>query len=342
MQPKAGLSQPSQCLARTFISYEDRLNLLDGLKLLCLSFSKHCPDEHLKLFFPEIPLVFIEWIEQKQLRNIELIEIESEVSGWSVKTELLINCLEQGFEEVIWVDSDIILTGDIIQIVDQQKDESIILANCPGISDERRATIWKLKVCRSFDFLINTCFIRVTSYHKELLSAWRSLIYSPKFQSIQRTKFKNRPSYLFGDQDLLEGLLMSEDFCSIPVNFTRHGHEIIHASNIYSIRDRLKVVFNYLKTGKYPVMFHAHGIKPWMLIHRKSSSSNLSDVLVELSPFIKAATPYKDLLESDTTWIKPRTLLGKLCNLISFYNPHLRGIPILIFIRLRDRLSKAV
>ena len=178
--------------------------------------------------------------------------------------------------------------------------------------------------------------MRVTPYHKELLEAWKSLIYSSKFKLIQKAKFKDRPSYIFGGQDLLEGLLMSEDFCSISVYFMRHGHEIIHTSSIYSISDQLKVLVYYWKTGQSPAILHAHGIKPWMLTHRKPNSLKFKDVLVELSPYSKAAVAYKDSLGSNTTWMKPRTFIGKLCDLISFHNPHLRGIPILIL----DRISK--
>jgi hypothetical protein len=335
------LEQSPQWFSRAFISYEDRTNYLDGLKLLCLSFAKHCPDERLRLFFPEIPSALLEWVEQKHIKNIELKKIETTVNGWGVKAELLLVCLEQGFKEVVWIDSDILITNSIAQAIDKKENDAIILANCPGISDGRRATTWNLKVCRTFDSLINTCFIRVTPSHKELLSTWKSLISSSKFQLIQKNKFQERPSYLFGDQDLLEGLLMSENFCLIPVYFMRHGCEIVHASSIYSVTDRFKVLLRHFKTRQSPIMLHAHGIKPWMLVHRKPSSFNLTDVLVELSPYSKAATSYKELLESNTEWMKPRTLLGNLCNFISLYNPHLRGIPVLVLKKVSKHVPKA-
>jgi hypothetical protein len=198
------------------------------------------------------------------------------------------------------------------------------------MSDHRRATFWQFNIYRYFEHLLNSCFVRITSFHLDLLDAWHKLVYSQEFQKIQSLPFEQRPSYLFGDQDLLEGLLMSDNFSHIPVKLIRHGYEIIHASNSYSIRDRVSFVIHQWKTGEVPMLLHAHGLKPWMLIHRKANSFKLSDVAVELSPYITAAKSYRKLLESDTSWMDSRTWLGSLCVLLTFRNPHIQGIPIIL------------
>lgn len=216
-------------------------------------------------------------------------------------------------------------------------EQTVVLCDSQGQPDDRRTTFWHLPVSRRFDRLVNTCFIRFTQVHAGLLLHWRNLVHAEKFQQIQQLPLHERPSYLFGDQDLLEGLLMSEQFHRLPVKFLRHGYEMIHTSSLYTSKERLQV----LRQEKQKAVFflHAHGVKPWMLIYRKPSSFNVSDVIVELSPYIAEAKLYRHLLESDTSWMNSRTALGCLCSLLGLNNSHLKGLFVIFPIEVQGKLN---
>lgn len=86
---------------RVFVSYEDRLELLDGLKLLCLSFRHHCFTEQLEVFLPKVTDNIFQWSEQHLNQNIHLKEYNSEVKGWSIKPDVILKLFEEGYDEVI-------------------------------------------------------------------------------------------------------------------------------------------------------------------------------------------------------------------------------------------------
>lgn len=328
-------STPIYSSKRIFVSYEDRLELLDGLKLLCLSFKHHCPTETLKVFLPKASDDLLKWAKQHLNQNIHVEVYNSGVKGWSIKPEIMLKLFEEGYDEIIWFDSDILITADLCSYLNLLDERIVVLCDSQGVPDDCRTTFWNLIISRRFDRLVNTCFIRFTRFHKELLLQWRNLVYRQEFQEIQQLPFEERPSYLFGDQDLLEGLLMSDRFHKLPVKFLRHGYEMIHTSNLYSSKERLRVLWQ-----EKPVFFlHAHGIKPWMLIYRQPSSSNITDVIVELSPYITEAKFYRHLLDSDTSWMDSRTALGYLCSLLGWNNPHLRGLFVTFTIEIQEKLK---
>jgi hypothetical protein len=326
---------------RVFVTYEDRLELLDGLRLLCLSFARYSPTENLHVFLPQSVDGFSNWVERHGLHNIQIMTLDSRLKGWNIKSEILLNTLSKDqINEAIWIDADILLTCCPSHLLEGLDQKTLLIASNKGISDDQRALFWQFEVCRRFEFNLNTCFLRVTQAHQSLLLDWFQLSGRSEYQQIQDMPMADRPAHLFSDQDLLEGLLMSNHYAQTAVKLVEVNHEVLHVSTAYSIRDRLSVDRRIKKNNKPPALIHAHGLKPWMLIYRQANSLNLSDVVIELSPYIYFAKSYRACLESDTSWMDKRTWVGHVSASLCLGNPHLQAIPVLALMFIHEKVHK--
>ena len=301
----------------TYFTYESRPENLTGLKLLACSFAKHSASS-LVVFLPS-PLIqeFSAWVAASGV-PARVREFDSSITGWSVKPHLCLHMLELGAQNPVWIDADIMLIRDPEALWSREELGSIVFTEDPALPfDEscRRTTTWGLKVKRRLPHTVNTCVLRFGPQHRALISEWCDLTLRSEFREAQKLPFDERPYFLLSDQDLLEGLLVSEKYSDVPVRFLRSGREIIHDFRCgdYRIRDRLR---NAVSDRSYFV--HGQGIKPW--------SESIDQPLYRLtSIFRSVARGYRASLGAETHWLDLSSPASKIWRVVALGNSHLVG-----------------
>src|SRR3954447_20604908 len=93
------------------LTYQDRESDVVGLNQLLLSLTEKCLALRVVVFCPD---VVRRLLRAPALSANVTIRDSSGIGaeGWSVKPELLLTLLDEGHAEVLWIDSDIIATGD--------------------------------------------------------------------------------------------------------------------------------------------------------------------------------------------------------------------------------------
>lgn len=309
-------------------AYEDRVETLVGLKLLILSLAEKCPGLKIHIYTPLHDSVFFSWIE-KQPHAIIAELPETEHYGWDIKPSILLDMLNKGFDDVVWIDSDIIVNRDFRHTIESLSSETLLAVEehpfVMGNNNPKRTEYLGLKVGRIFARTINTCVLRITSFHRTLIQEWNRQLQRQDYREAQSQSFDDRPWFLGGDQDLLAGLLGSTDFLHIPVKQLKSGTDVAHCfcGYGYMVKDRIKNLFRGL-----PDLVHAQGPKPW----------ELPDVLFsELSPYSSIALLYKNCLDEPASWLEIKTALACFLNTFAFGNPNLRDLPTTIFYEARAR-----
>jgi len=309
-------------------TYEDRPSALVGLKLLILSLAHHCPQLQIHLYTPLREKNFSEWLEkQSNVVMKKLPDIRN--TGWDIKPGLLLDLLNEGFENVIWLDSDIIVNRNFRPTMEAFQGDVLIAVEehlwVTGHNSPQRTLYLGLELGRIFPITINTCILRVTPYHRDLIGAWNSYLLRDDYKKSQSQSFDDRPWYLGSDQDILAGLLGSTDFADIPVKQLKSGANVAHCfcGYGYSVIDRIKNLFRGL-----PDFVHAQGPKPWEIPEALFS---------ELSPYCYAAAHYKDYLDEPAKWMEVKSGMARFFNFIALSNPNLRDFPLAVVYETRER-----
>jgi hypothetical protein len=243
-------------------SYEDRAEALVGLKILVLGLARHCPGVEVHAFAPAAGDSFREWAARQSWLRL-LAGWPAGPGGWSAKPAVLIDTLDAGFDEVVWLDSDIVLARDFRPAWGTlAADTCVVAVESPrrsgGDSSETRTEAFGLAVGRVFPRAINSAALRFTPAHRPLLERWRDLLAHPVYREAQTRPIADRPAHLTGDQDVLAALLGSKLFAGVPVRTLAPPHDILHTGwgvyDSYPIRDRLVHVACGL-----PLLVHAVG-----------------------------------------------------------------------------------
>lgn len=318
-------------------TYEDRPMALTGLKLLVLSVTRHCPDLEIHAFAPVFDEGFRSWA--RRYSNLRLLPSPTAgLLGWNVKPTLLADRLDAGFEEVVWLDSDIVITRDFRRSWGTLARDVCVVAEefrwpNGGDSSATRTRALGLERGRVFGRAINSGVIRVTPAHRSLVTRWAALLAHPDYQAAQARPIGDRPLHQKSDQDVLAGLLGSKTFADIPVRRLSPPHDILYCGwdmyESYPLRDRLVNA-----TGGLPPLVHAIGLqKPWFpaIATRKSAG---------LSPYCAAAVSYEKDLGEPATWMRPRTPVARLLHALALGNPGLRDLPAALAVRLRTFRSR--
>ncbi len=319
------------------VSYEDRPSHFIGMKLLALSLKDSCGDPGLEVTVPGADARLKQWFEANHIS----LKSDGPVgrSGYDVKPTLLRRALATGADEAIWLDGDIIVTADPRGLWKNATPETIVVAEeflgAPAQGGTLRTRDWGLPVGRALPNTTNSCIVRVTSAHLDLLHAWEKLLEADEYRAAQAKPWYERPRHLAGDQDALCALLGSKQFASIPIRWVRRGTEVAHCfgPHGYVLHQR---VWN-LVAGVTPVLIHGQGAKPWDFSGRKKP------LYLELSPYALAAERYQDRVAEDMSWVVPHGSLAK--NLRRMFKDHLTAaglVPALAH-EIRDqRLAKTI
>lgn len=312
---------------------EDRRICEVSLKLLLLSLKLHYPEVTVNLRYPAAENGFLSWVKNCPRVRLQTSPLSSG-QGWNVKPSAILSLIDEGFDEVIWIDSDVIVIGNIARIFSQLSSDMFV-ATEDALGDDRddrnalRARLWGFKVGRVLPFGLNSGVLRVTRAHYGLLTRWRELLQSNTYQESQKRAWKQRPIHMLGDQDVLTALLTSEEFSRIPIQILRRGKQILQFNGVYgyTVAERIGNLM-----GQNPVFIHSFGGKPWSEKWRPDPSNGLREyikkVYLDLSPYTLSAAQFKDELACDTEWMEPHYPLSRFLRTVGLGSRELVGLPI--------------
>lgn len=312
---------------------EDRAAHEPSLKLLLLSLNAHCPGMEINLFYPAGGRKFLAWVEKYPQVRLQTNDLTRGI-GWNIKPQAIIRLIEQGFDEVIWIDSDVIVTRNVAPIFsgigrqvfvisDQGRDYNALNAV--------RARLWGLPVGRVLPFELNSGVLRATKDHYPLVQRWWELIQSKHYQQFQQKVgwAADGPIHMKGDQDVLTALLVSTEFSHVPVHLLRTGRNIVLFDGIfgYSVVARIRSLLR----GS-PPFIHVPGFKPWLAKWRLERPISLKDyiehVYFDVSPYKLSALRFRDELECETGWMELHYALSRILLVAGMGCQPLVGLPI--------------
>jgi len=314
---------------------EDRVSCEPCLKLLLLSLTRHSPEVRVSLFYPPANEEFRTWITKCPQVSLQADHLKKGC-GWNVKPHAIMHLMDRGFEEVIWIDSDIIINQDISPIWCGLNSATLV-ASEHTLADERcdrnarRAQLWGLPVGRVLPFALSSGVLRVTTQHYELVRRWSELLESDIYLDVQKREWKKRPVHMLGDQDVLTALLTSTSFSEIPIHILRRGEHIILFDGVYgfTVAERLASLL-----GARPAFVHSGAGKPWSERWTSDSAISLREyikmVYLDLSPYTISALRFRDDLASHAEWMEPHYVLSRILRLAGMGYPALVGLPMAV------------
>jgi hypothetical protein len=209
--------------------HEDRTSCQIGLQLTCVSIARAHPDVPLWISAPGISHSQLSWVAS--IPNAHYCnEKRISDSGWNIKPALILDLLEREFEEVVWVDSDIVVTTPFLPNVTSQPSETLVATEEPFWGQlqggAERTLAWGLTPQRIPKTTINTGLVRATRHHISLLKAWLTYLRKDEYIETQKKPWHERPIHMIGDQEVLTALMGSTDFANIPLFLLRRGIDI--------------------------------------------------------------------------------------------------------------------
>ncbi|MFO0951396.1 MAG: hypothetical protein U0835_09650 [Isosphaeraceae bacterium] len=331
----------------TFCTYEDRPRALPGVKLLLLSAGRAMPDETFDVTCPNLADALTPWLDAVGLKNVRVRrEREWAGEGWSSKPGKLLELLDEGHDQVFWIDTDVIVTSDVRPLVRSVPTEAVVVGqefrtSRPGWVRGHVAG-WGLEFARELPHAVNSGTMRYTQAHRPLLRRWKELLAAPEFQSVQKMPIAQRPAAMVGDQDALTALLGSSEFGDVPVHFLKCGREVIQNSgaNGYHVLERLA----NLGRGLPPLIHMLGREKPWDFSAVPSARAKPRDYLelvaIELSPYVAFGRRFQAELGEPAPWLSVRTAAGKVCSWGGLGHPTLQGLPLALVAQCLAKLRK--
>lgn len=305
----------------TLETYEDRPAAWIGLKLLSLSLQRSSPEVRLRVWGLPTGAPITGWMARRPgvvLRE----EVPMSLGGWDVKPWILGRVLREGASQAVWIDGDIIVNGDLNQLLDTVPTSCFLATEEPLHSEEVQGSGPRLGALgltpgRPILRTVNSCFVRAKSEHLRLLDTWQTSMQDERYREAQRKPFLERPLGCRGDQDVLTGLLGSREFQDTAFHLLREGSEIAQCMHTLGFRTlaRIRATFRGL-----PPLIHAQGEKPW--------DDNVS-VSTQLSPYARLAADLASLVpEEPMEWTQPRSQVARLLDVMFLRHHSLRGLPL--------------
>lgn len=321
-------------LGLAFCLAEDRPSGEVGLRLAILGLSRHCPDSTVYVYQPDLGTAFEQWV--RQFPQVTLIRDRPPgAQSWNCKPQALIPLLERGHPEVVWLDSDILITRDCRFLISALDERTLLVAQEPASLLNQgtvvRTTGWNWGVGRRLSFTLNSSVLRVTKHHIPLLENWARSLADPRYIAAQALPLDQRPVHMMSDQDILNALLGAQRFARVPLRILKSGAEIIHLGGGlgYSVGERLSGIVK-----RKPTFLHATAGKPWLWLGGESYWSQRDffgwhrRLLQEVSAYVAEARQYRDKVGLDTSWMSQRTVTGTVLRVAGLGHFALCGLPI--------------
>jgi hypothetical protein len=319
---------------RVYVLAEDRPGAEIGIRLALASLFHHVPDAKVVLYWPCCTSDFRAWASQ----YLGLTIFERTPDGahsWNCKPQALMPRFEEGYDEAIWLDSDMIVTRNPAVHFDPLADEVIMVTEEPPNQPQPGAAAlakgWGLTAGHNHTASINSSVIRVTRCHQHLLVQWAKLLNDPRYLAAQKLPFDQRGQHFLGDQDVLFSLLGSSDFSAIPLGYLRCGRDIIHCGGAlgYSVQMRLTNLFKPV-----PTFLHAIAGKPWWIFCDAYAQQHprwttfYRRLLQETSPYLVVARRFRNKIDMPASWMVYRSNFGVFLRLIGMNHHAMTGLPL--------------
>ncbi|MGU3537491.1 hypothetical protein [Methylobacterium sp. A54F] len=316
----------------TFCIAEDRASFEIAVKILVCSLDEHCPGTDVNIFVPNPSPAFRDWLApygQVRLLSGQILPADTR---YDVKPHAITALFGMGYDEVIWLDSDLIVYRDIRGFFAGAGPETVHVAEealCHNHSDAgaRRARGWGFPVGRCFPFTLNTAILRVTRQHAPLVDFWMSLLQTEAYRTAQSKPWDHRPCHLFGDQDVLSAVLASRDHAHHPVALIRRKFHIVQYFGPYgyTVAERIHQL-----THGGPYFIHAQGHRPWLTGGRGRAGSAyaaFSQLYYDISPYILAARRYAGRV-GNPAWLARPGWVMRAMSLLGARTVTLTGMPL--------------
>ena len=311
---------------------EDRVAEEAGVRLALLSLREHHPEATILLYRPNPGGAFCEWLQA--FPHVTLISDWPGTPGWNCKPQALLDALDRGFDSVVWLDSDILVTRRFEHLFEHLDDETLVVAQDPAVSfpqgSPERTKGWSLAMGRNFPRTMNTCILRVTKAHRPLLARWNQMLSNPDYLEAQSKPTHERPFYFYGDQDAFTALLGSAEFANVPVSYLRRGRDLVHAggARTYSLKERLAGLFH-----RIPPFIHTQWSKPWIVLNPTTYPLPgrfwfYHRIILEASPYVALARTYRRTLGMESSWMTYSSLPGRILRILGLGHFALRGMPL--------------
>lgn len=301
-----------------FLTFEDREQDLPALMLLAVSLYRVSPGSRLHIPARDLGAKALDWLGHQP--NVVLHrDLWAEDTFWNIKPYLLEQMLARGLPRITWLDADLMLTADPARHVALPEDT--ILVAQEGFRSRFAGTGGRTisigrTIARELGYTVNSCVVSVTPRHATLLDRWKSFLRSDLYSSADRR-------FIVGDQDILGGLLGSDEFGDVPVAALRTGRDIAHdmLPGDFGVFQR----FATLAQGE-PHFVHAQGRKTWRYAQGSTDAKAMQS---QLSLHRHWAKTHRDDLPADqTAWITQDGALSRVMLRLFPKNPSLRGLPI--------------
>ena len=313
---------------------EDRVSCEPALRVLLASLEAFSPGLPVWLYLGHASPGFTAWLQRYP--NVTVRPFPREDKGWNIKPTVLMEALDAGHAEAVWIDSDIVFTGDFRRALDGAPPGALVSTEesawgTPHDGDAERARAWGFDVGRALPCTVNTCVLKVTQRHRGLLEHWKALQRSPHYLAAQELPQMSRPIHLNGGQDVLTAMLCTKEFSHVDVFLIRRGVGILQAFGLKGFTTRERIAA--LARGMPPII-HTQVFKPWVVKNRNDVGGGfygaLNLIYLDASPYTIHAAKYAASLDADLAWLKPRTKVGAILRLLGLGSAPLTGLPLAI------------
>lgn len=281
------------------------------------------------MFFPDALPDFAEWARKFDRVTLHTQRISGDFSKYDVKPHALLTLLDRGFDDVIWIDSDIIVGPGFDTLFDGlPRDVLVVTEEALGPSHEDpdavRCRLWGFPVGRVLPFCVNTGVMRVTGQHRSVMERWRELLDSAPYREAQQKDWSDRGVHMVSDQDVFTALLSSRECADVPLKLLKRGADVLQYFGLYgyTVRERL----HHLLHGLPPII-HSMGHKPWWPAGERKPGgyARFMDLYLQMSPYTQHAQRYGEDLVSDD-WIKAVSPLARALRAAAFGSIPLSGM----------------
>jgi hypothetical protein len=151
---------PTKLMKSTICVAEDRESCEPSLKLLLLSLNAHCHEAAVSLFYPPANDAFLAWLKKCPQVRLQTSHLKNGY-GWNVKPQAIMQMIHNGFDEVVWIDSDIVVNRNLFTVVSGLT-RNILLVAEHTLAQERwdrnalRARLSGLQIGRVLPFAVSS------------------------------------------------------------------------------------------------------------------------------------------------------------------------------------------
>jgi hypothetical protein len=266
----------------------------------------------------------VEWAAS--VPSLELVTSREGIDGesWNVKPSVLLSAFAEGHDEVMWFDSDMMVTADLGAVLDRIPSDTVVATEeyfwGHAQGTDARTTGLGLEVARTFPSTVNTCLLRVSRAHLPLVEHWSRILASEEYLSVIWEPAATRPLHFGSDLHVFTGLLGSTTYADVPVVQLRRGVEIAqcYGPSGWTVSERWR------SRNELPLVLHAMGSKPWESpvpasgdTFRRRARATYEAVHQDLTPYVAAASDYRGRFLGDDAWLEPRTRTARALRRLS-------------------------